>query len=47
MVTVNDDDVLLARITVADAPTITEGADATFTVTLDSTAPAGRANDQC
>ena len=40
LVTVSDNDVLLASIS-ADAPTITEGADATFTVTLDSTAPAG------
>ena len=41
MVTVNDDDVLLARITAADPTTITEGTAATFTVTLDLAAPAG------
>ena len=41
MVTVNDDDVLLARITATDPTTITEGTAATFTVTLDLAAPAG------
>ena len=41
MVTVNDDDVLLASITTADPTTITEGTAATFTVTLDLAAPAG------
>ena len=40
LVTVNDDDVLLASIS-AGSLTITEGADATFTVTLSSAAPAG------
>ena len=46
MVTVNDNDIPdpdapAARISAADPTTITEGADATFTVTLDSAAPAG------
>ena len=40
LVTVNDDDVLLASISAGPTP-ITEGAVATFTVTLDSAAPAG------
>ena len=40
LVTVNDDDVLLASISAGPTP-ITEGAAATFTVTLDSAAPAG------
>ena len=40
MVTVNDNDDPAASIT-ADPPTITEGATATFTVTLSSAAPAG------
>ena len=40
-VTVDDDDTLLASITAADPTTITEGTDATFTVTLDREAPAG------
>ena len=41
MVTVTDDDVLLASITAADPTTITEGTAATFKVTLSSAAPAG------
>ena len=41
IVTVNDNDILLASITAADATTITEGTAATFTVTLDLAAPAG------
>ena len=40
MVTVNDNDDPAASIT-ADSPTITEGATATFTVTLSSAAPVG------
>ena len=41
MVTVNNDDVLLASITAEDPTTITEGLPATFKVTLDLAAPAG------
>ena len=41
MVTVNDNDVLLASITTAGATTITEGTAATFTVTLDTGCTAG------
>ena len=41
MVTVLDNDAPVANITAADPTTITEGADATFTVTLSSPAPAG------
>ena len=40
MVTVNDDDVLLASIAAGISP-ITEGTAATFTVALDRAAPAG------
>ena len=40
LVTVNDDDVLLASISAGRSP-ITEGTDATFTVALDRVAPAG------
>ena len=37
----------VASITAADPTTITEGAAATFTVTLDLASTCGRANDQC
>ena len=40
-VTVNDNDPPVASIAAADPTTITEGTDATFTVTLGSAAPAG------
>ena len=41
MVTVNDNDDPVASISAADPSPIIEGADATFTVTLDSAAPVG------
>ena len=41
IVTVSDDDVLLASISAADPTSITEGEVATFTLTLDRVAPAG------
>ena len=46
LVTVNDDDVLLASISAGRSP-ITEGTDATFRVALDQCCTCRRANGQC